>query len=210
MQKIATALVKFRSQCPTIFRDGLNPHFHSTFATLKSIHKAIDKPLAENGLMVMQFPSSGDGVAGCLTRVIHESGEMMEHEFLIPYTKNDPQAACSAVSYARRHGISGALGLVTDDDDDANSIVEAPPAKHRPSPKKGKDARLDTESKQKMLSAAENRIKELEIDEGVVSGSEVCAEVLKAKGYASSIEAKQSDFADLFSAIQSWEPGGTA
>lgn len=207
MQKIAAALVAFRRVCPTISKDSINPHFKSKFASLDAIHKVVDPLLAENGLMVMQFPASGDGTAGCLTRIVHESGETMEYEFLVPLAKRDPQGACAAVSYARRYGLSGALGLVTEDDDDGNAASGSPAAAVRKTPKKGRDAHLDSVSREKLMFAARERLKELEMPSEKSDAISVCADVMRRHGYASSLEALQTDFPALFSEVQEWEPG---
>jgi len=60
---------------------------------------------------------------------MHQSGESLEQEFLVPIgAKVDPQKCIAAVSYARRACITGALALVTssDLDRDGEDLVERP------------------------------------------------------------------------------------
>lgn len=205
MQKLAAALVAFRAKCPPVVKDSVNPHFNSKFASLDAIHRAIDPILADHDLMVMQFPiGNGVDAAGCRTIVLHASGESIEHEFLVPVAKADPQKACAAVSYARRYGISGALGLVTEDDDDGNSAAGAGPAPAKPQAKGG--AFLDEASAKKMLFAAKERLKELGVEPTDAEAGKVCGDVLHAHGYSSRAQAKQADFAKMFSAVQEWSP----
>ena len=51
------------------------------------------------------------------TRLVHESGEWIEETMSIPMIKQDPQAFGSALTYARRYGLSSITGLYADDDD---------------------------------------------------------------------------------------------
>ena len=212
MQKLAKALVAFRKDCPTIKFDSVNPHFRSKFASLAAIHKAIDEGLAANGLAVLQFPiGDGANAAGCKTVVMHDSGEFVESEFLVPLSKRDPQAACAAVSYARRYGISGALGLVTEDDDDGNAASGSPmPARAKSSPKKGTKAPMSVPSKKKLAFAAGERLKELGMEPDDDSKADVCREIMKKFGHDSSLDALESEFGDMLSAVQVWDPSGEA
>ena len=91
------ALIAFRSNAPIVKFDSTNPHFKSRFASLAAIHKTVNPLLAEHGLAVVQFPISDESGIGCITRIIHESGQTMEERFTVPTTKSDPQRACAAV-----------------------------------------------------------------------------------------------------------------
>jgi hypothetical protein len=54
------------------------------------------------------------------TMLMHISGEWILGINSIPISKNDPQGAGSAITYARRYGLSAILGI-HQEDDDANS-----------------------------------------------------------------------------------------
>lgn len=209
MKELSKALVAFRSACPPIGFDSTNPHFKSRFASLAKIHKVIDPILSENGLAVMQFPISEDGRAGCVTRVMHVSGEVVEYPFTVPLSKHDPQGACAAVTYARRYGLSGALGLVTEEDDDGNSASEpVRNAGKKPAPKKSSSPRMAQVNREKIKYAARERAKELS-DESI-NETEIIKSVSAALGYASPIEMTDDDFERAFVAVQEFEPGGAA
>ena len=129
MKNLASALVEFQAAVGPVFEDDKNPHFKSKFASLGSIMQTIRPHLKAHGLAVMQFPISVGESAGCRTIVLHESGESLEQEFVVPIgNKVDAQKACAAVSYARRYGLTGALSLVTTDDldRDGEDLVERP------------------------------------------------------------------------------------
>ena len=129
MKNLASALMEFQATVGPVFEDETNPHFKSRFASLASIMSTIRPHLREHGLSVMQFPISAGDSAGCRTIVMHQSGESLEQEFLVPIgAKVDPQKCIAAVSYARRACITGALALVTssDLDRDGEDLVERP------------------------------------------------------------------------------------
>lgn len=208
---LANALMAFQSECPSIAYDARNPHFKSRYATLAAIRKTIAPLLAKNGLSVMQFPISEDGRAGVITRVMHASGEFVEHPFTVPITKADPQSACAAVSYARRYGLSGALGLVTEEDDDGEAAMGRHVAVERPNrqpePRTSKPAGMSKASKQKLAFACRERMKELTHDSGTDADVvKIMGDVANALGYASTVEMLDSDFGRALEAVQKWEP----
>lgn len=52
------------------------------------------------------------------TKLVHaESGEWQESTIIMPLAKSDPQAYGSALTYARRYGLSAMVGLLAEDDD---------------------------------------------------------------------------------------------
>ncbi len=208
---LAAALVDFQSECPSIAYDARNPHFKSRYATLAAIRKTIAPLLAKHGLSVMQFPISEDGRAGVITRVMHVSGEFVEHPFMVPITKSDPQSACSAVSYARRYGLSGALGLVTEEDDDGEAAMGRTAAVERPNrqpePRTLRPAGMSGATKKKLAFAARERMKELSGDTGTDDDVRaIVTDVARSLGYASTVEMLDSDFGRALEAVQKWEP----
>jgi len=205
MQKIAAALVAFREECPNVAFDKTNPHFKSKFASLTGILKAIKPALDKSGLSVLQFPHSewvSDRVCiGCRTVIIHSSGECIEHSWVLPPSKQDPQAGMAALTYARRGALGAALGLVIEEDDSgvdpsiAGAGQRAPRARSNP--------KLSPEERDKLKYAADIRIGEL--GDETITQTEVLKAVAKALGFAMPIE--MDDFAKALSAVQSWEPG---
>lgn len=204
MKNLNSALISFQSECPSISFDSINPHFKSRFASLAAIHKVIDPILSKHGLGVMQFPVSEEDKAGVVTRVIHASGEYIEYKFTVPLSKHDPQGACAAVSYARRYGISGALCLVTEEDDDGESASGRGSAPVVKEPRRQRKApAMSAESRDKVKHAASLRASEIGDD---ISATEIIVEIAKRFGYSSPIELLDSDLGRTISAIQEWEP----
>ena len=115
--KLSAALVKAQAEMSGAVKDSANPFFKSSYADLNSVIKAIKEPFAKHGLAYTQFPITGDNGIGVTTRLIHESGEWIECGFFLPLTKHDPQAAGSAITYARRYALQAMAGIPAVDDD---------------------------------------------------------------------------------------------
>lgn len=115
--KLANALCVAQSQMGGAVKDSANPFFKSSYADLTSVIKAIKQPFVDNGLSYTQFPVTNEHGIGVVTRLMHISGEWLEQEFYLPMVKRDPQAAGSAVTYARRYALQSIAGIPTADDD---------------------------------------------------------------------------------------------
>lgn len=99
--------------------------FEYAYATLDDIVAAIRKPLADNGLAFFQVPTSGPGVVNIVTRLVHGSGQWCEFgPFTLP-TAGGPQDYGSTLTYARRYSLGTSLGVVTEEDDDAQLATVA-------------------------------------------------------------------------------------
>ena len=108
------------------------------YATLDKITEVTRRALAENGLCVLQPIVSTEKGPALVTRLLHESGQWMECEILMPPLGTNPQAFGSAVTYLRRYSVSAMLNLAADEDDDAdraegNHVQDVPPRKDRAS-----------------------------------------------------------------------------
>lgn len=86
------------------------------YATLAACFEAI-QPMHANGIAVTQIPLDGGNGVLVATLLIHESGEWIRGEMWMPVTQQTPQGYGSALTYARRYGLSALCGLGTDDDD---------------------------------------------------------------------------------------------
>lgn len=108
------------------------------YTTLKTLCKDLDKPLAEEGLVVIQPPSEGPGGDRVVRTILaHESGSMVESTLSIGQHAK-PQDMASAITYARRYAKAGILGISAETDDDGAAANEATPdAGGHASPKGG-------------------------------------------------------------------------
>jgi hypothetical protein len=120
---IATALVKAQGSFPKVKRDKTvtvrsertGKSYTFSYAPLDTILEAVRKPLADNGLVVVQMLDEGNLV----TMLLHTSGERIFGSVVLPGT-NDIQGFGSAVTYLRRYAIQAMLGIAAEDDDDGN------------------------------------------------------------------------------------------
>lgn len=120
IEKLAEALSKAQGAMDAADKDAINPHFGKKYADLASVWRACRKPLADNGLSVIQSPEVSANGLEITTRLMHSSGQWMESTLPMHPTKNDPQGVGSAITYGRRYGLCSMLGIVADEDDDGN------------------------------------------------------------------------------------------
>jgi len=124
---ITPALIAVCASLGAVVKSANNPFFKSKYADLTSVIAAIKPACNEHGLMYLQFPHSDERGVGILTRIIHESGEFIEHEFTVP-CKADPQGAGSALTYCRRYALVSIFGLPAVDDDAESAMLRTAPA----------------------------------------------------------------------------------
>lgn len=115
---LAVALVKAQPMIDGAKKDSLNPHFKSKYADLGSVWDAVSDALSANDLAVSQFPDeTSQGMPALTTMLIHKSGQWIGATYPLISVKQDPQGFASALTYARRYGLSSVLGVVGEDDD---------------------------------------------------------------------------------------------
>lgn len=118
IKEIATAMNKAQAEMAGAAKDANNPFFKSKYADLSSVVRAVKEPFANNGLSYSQFPVFSEGQVGVETILMHTSGEYMSSVLLLPMgNKQDPQAAGSALTYARRYALQSIAGIPSEDDD---------------------------------------------------------------------------------------------
>lgn len=124
IKELATALCAAQKEIESAKKDSVNPFFRSKYADFSSVWETCRVPLTKHGLSVSQLPLHKDNLFGVRTILMHTSGEWISEELLLPATKQDPQAAGSAITYARRYSLSGIVCLATEEDDDGNKGSE--------------------------------------------------------------------------------------
>jgi hypothetical protein len=118
--EIYKALQLLSVKVPKVIKTRQNDFLKSKYADLSDVKDAIFGALDECGLFVIQSPT---GNYSMHTKIIHlESGEFVEDTFQILPKENNPQLAGSIITYQRRYALVTMLGLVADDDDDANEV----------------------------------------------------------------------------------------
>jgi hypothetical protein len=131
INELAKALSKAQGVMTSAQKDGSNPHFRSSYATLSSIIQAARKPLADNCLSVVQSLLPDNTL---VTTLMHESGQWMRSYLKLNPAQNTPQGVGSALTYGRRYSLAAIVGISQDDDDgvEANAPGEKKPAAKRP------------------------------------------------------------------------------
>lgn len=133
IDKIIPALAKAKRQFTIAAKDSNNPFYHSRYANLASIERAIAPALTENGLFLMQPTNPHEQVSGSvivtITTVLwHESGQFLSSTADVPYMSSkgtnqkggiqvDVHGMGSMLTYFRRYLKLAFLDIITDDDD---------------------------------------------------------------------------------------------
>lgn len=115
--QLATALALAQKEIEGASKDRENPHFRSRYADLASCWDACREPLTKNGLSVVQLPKADGAVITVTTMLIHKSGEFIAESLSITAMDAKPQSVGSALTYARRYGLSAVVGIAPEDDD---------------------------------------------------------------------------------------------
>ena len=128
--ELSAALAKAQGQIKGAAKDSENPHFRSKYADLASVWEACRKPLADNGLSVVQSPrlaAVGEGwFVEVETMLLHSSGQWITDTLAVPVTKVDAQGVGSAITYERRYALSAIVGVAPEDDGAEASIGPRP------------------------------------------------------------------------------------
>ena len=117
IKELATALNKAQSEMSGAKKKEINPFFGKKYADMNSVVDAVRIPFCDNGLSYSQFPLFNDKCVGVETILMHESGEWISSILMLPMVKQDPQAAGSAITYARRYSLQSIAGIPSEDDD---------------------------------------------------------------------------------------------
>ena len=141
IEKIAPAVLAAQRQIGGVAKDSTNPHYRSGYASLGAVIHAVKFALNEQGISVLQ-PIGRDELGDYVeTILLHESGEYMADKIrLVCAKQNDPQAAGSAQSYARRYGLQAFLTLPTADDDAEAATYRQEQTETQTTPPKAKPA----------------------------------------------------------------------
>lgn len=98
------------------------------YASLAKILGVVIPALTENGLALVQLPSSNERGFSLVTQLFHSSGEAIASEIDLPISvsgASNPQNFGSVLSYMRRYAITAMLGIAIEDDDGAAAAQAA-------------------------------------------------------------------------------------
>jgi len=105
-------LLEFQKKVNAIKKDGKNPHFKSTYATLTQIISEVKPILSECGVLLTQ--PIRDGKVGTVLQ--DEKGILTESWIDLPLNLT-PQQLGSAITYYRRYTLASLLSLEIEEDD---------------------------------------------------------------------------------------------
>jgi hypothetical protein len=124
INEIAKAGAAAQAELQPASKDARNPHFNSRYADFAAI-VAASKVYAKHGIAIWQDVTLNETGASVTTRLTHTSGQWMEFGPLtVPLSKRDAHGVGSATTYAKRYGLSAALGIAADEDDDGHAASQ--------------------------------------------------------------------------------------
>jgi hypothetical protein len=139
MSEISSALAKAQGEFEPIKRDKTvtvtmksGGKYTFSYAPLESILHAVMPALSENGLSLTQAIYQ-NGKEYVETTLRHASGQTLNNRIPIFVRDDGPQAYGSALTYARRYGVTLLLCVSADDDDDGNAAEGNQAAVKQPS-----------------------------------------------------------------------------
>ena len=149
---LAEAMAIAQKCMPAAKFDCINPHFRSRYASLASVAE-VAKVAAAAGISYFQDIEHNEHGIRCATTLMHKTGQSrVSYSPWFKPSKPDAHGIASCVTYARRIGLSTALCIVADSDDDGNAAVDksVPASEEVPAPlyAKAKKAAADGQYKQ--------------------------------------------------------------
>lgn len=120
--ELAGALAEAQAELSPAVKNAQNPHLKNRYADIAAVYEAIRETLPKHGLAVSQMVLPHDSKARVRTLLMHKSGQWIASECLMPIDgRGGPQGMGSAITYARRYSLSAIVGVVSEDDDDAEA-----------------------------------------------------------------------------------------
>lgn len=119
---LAAALAEAQAELSPATKNAQNPHLKNRYADIAAVYEAIRETLPKHGLAVSQMVLPHESKARVRTLLMHKSGQWIASECLMPIDgRGGPQGMGSAITYARRYSLSAIVGVVSEDDDDAEA-----------------------------------------------------------------------------------------
>lgn len=112
-------LLAVQRELPRLQASAINPHFKSKYIPLEAIMAKVLPILNKHNYVLLQQPTTLGGEPALVYRLVHTTGAEIKDTMLLLSKSPDPQAQGSALTYARRYSLMALLGLVADEDDDA-------------------------------------------------------------------------------------------
>jgi len=127
--KLYTALLAAMKAAGPVVKNATNPAFRTKYADLGAVIEAVEQPLWDNGIILIQRFTHDQGGAILVTELIHaESGQSIASAVpVVSKDPTDPQKMGGAITYYRRYSLLALLGLAPEDDDGHSAAQPAAP-----------------------------------------------------------------------------------
>ncbi|MEY4932680.1 MAG: hypothetical protein RLZZ403_1000 [Pseudomonadota bacterium] len=103
-----------------------NPHFKSYYADVQAGLEIVRPLLAKHGLAIVQVTGIADGLVIVTTRLLHTTGEWIEGTYPVGSVTTQQQTLMGNLTYARRAGLFGLIGIAPDDMDGEDAPAAEP------------------------------------------------------------------------------------
>lgn len=121
------ALVAALSAMSNVAGNKINPQFRTKYVTLDALTDAVREVLSQHDLAMSQPIVTDEGKVGVQTLVYHASGHVFDFgKLMFKADGLSPQQISSAITYGRRIGLSSAMGIAPDLDDDGKAASAGP------------------------------------------------------------------------------------
>lgn len=153
LDKFFEAMAKAQGQFAPAALDG-EGHY-GKYSTISAVLAAVRKPLAENGIAIVQRPQvAPEGKTGVFVETLlgHSSGQFMSCTFAMPLKGTEPVNFGSVMTYVRRYSLTSMLGIEQEDFEDKRPPGEAPAEPQK------LDTKPEAQQKSGDAAAAENAL----------------------------------------------------
>lgn len=127
IKDISVALCKAQAEINKAHKTSNNPFYKSKYADLSSVWEACREALKNNELSVAQFGECDTDGQYLVTMLMHSSGQYIKGFMRLEFKEKDMQKLGSAITYARRYGLTSMIGICTEDDDANASMPSSKP-----------------------------------------------------------------------------------
>lgn len=159
--KFIAAFILAQREMGSALKESVNPYFKSKYADLNAVREAVIPVLNAQNIAVLQPIIQKEGKSYVRTILMHESGQSLESDVEIIFSKiNDAQAQGSGITYARRYGLQSLVNIGAEDDDGNKAAEDIKPKDDR---KRLADAVRD-EMPQMQRTENEKQFKKIKID----------------------------------------------
>lgn len=144
IDQLATALSIVQGKLKPAGFNCKNPYYNSKYADMVSIWESCRQLLSENGLAVIQTMDFSENSIIIITTLTHKSGQWIKGKLAIRPVRQkkdagfepslDPQAIGQAITYGRRYSLSAIIGQVSDEDTDAESMMNRKGSEEKKTP----------------------------------------------------------------------------